>query len=127
MDTDKSVQQGVQQSVGTHVQAQSAGTHVQQRVQGTVQAQIDNKGFGMEVRVAILEERTKRMDEDFKELTREVQVGFANIQKLMSRNPVKDFISEHWMKLLIFAAMLLGKPAAEILKMLAPLIKGVSG
>ena len=79
----------------------------------------------MEVRVAILEERTKRMDEDFKNLTREVQVGFENIQKLMARNPVKDFISEHWMKLLIFAAMLLGKPAADILKMLEPLIKGV--
>lgn len=110
MDTDKSVQQSVQKIV-----------------QATVQAQTDDKGFGMEVRVAILEERTKRMDEDFKELTREVQVGFENIQKLMSRNPVKDFISEHWMKLLIFAAMLLGKPAAEILKMLAPLIKGVSG
>ena len=96
-------------------------------VQATVQAQTDGKGFGMEVRVAILEERTKRMDEDFKELTREVQVGFENIQKLMSRNPVTDFISEHWMKLLIFAAMLLGKPAAEILKMLEPLIKGASG
>ena len=96
-------------------------------VQKIVQAQIDDKGFGMEVRVAILEERTKRMDEDFKELTREVQVGFEKIQTLMSRNPVKDFISEHWMKLLIFAAMLLGKPAAEILKMLTPLIKGVSG
>ena len=102
MDTDKSVQQ-------------------------SVQAQTDGKGFGMEVRVAILEERTKRMDEDFKELTREVQVGFANIQKLMSRNPVKDFISEHWQVLLIFAAMLLGKPAADILKMLEPLIKGISG
>ena len=91
MDTDKSVQQSVQQSV-----------------QEIVQSQTDGKGFGMEVRVAILEERTKRMDEDFKELTREVQVGFENIQKLMSRNPVKDFVSEHWMKLLIFAAMLLG-------------------
>lgn len=96
-------------------------------VQEIVQAQTDDKGFGMEVRVAILEERTKRMDEDFKELTREVQVGFANIQKLMSRNPVKDFISEHWKALLIFAAMLLGKPAADILKVLEPLIKGVSG
>lgn len=106
MDTDKSVQQSVQE---------------------IVQAQTDGKGFGMEVRVAILEERTKRMDEDFKELTREVQVGFENIQKLMSRNPVKDFISEHWKTLLIFAAMLLGKPAADILKMLEPLIKGVSG
>lgn len=105
MDTDKSVQQSVQE---------------------IVQAQTDGKGLGMEVRVAILEERTKRMDEDFKELTREVQVGFANIQKLMARNPVKDFISEHWMKLLIFAAMLLGKPAADILKVLEPLIKGVS-
>lgn len=87
----------------------------------------DGKGFDMEVRVAILEERTKRMDEDFKNLTREVQVGFENIQKLMSRNPVTDFVSEHWKTLLIFAAMLLGKPAAEILKMLEPLIKGVSG
>ena len=96
-------------------------------VQATVQAQTDGKGFGMEVRVAILEERTKRMDEDFKNLTREVQVGFENIQKLMSRNPVKDFVSEHWKTLLIFAAMLLGKPAADILKMLEPLIKGVSG
>lgn len=96
-------------------------------VQANVQAQTDDKGFGMEVRVAILEERTKRMDEDFKELTREVQVGFENIQKLMARNPVKDFISEHWKTLLIFAAMLLGKPAADILKMLEPLIKGVSG
>ena len=95
-------------------------------VQETVQAQTDGKGFGMEVRVAILEERTKRMDEDFKELTREVQVGFENIQKLMSRNPVKDFISEHWKTLLVFAAMLLGKPAADILKMLEPLIKGIS-
>ena len=113
MDTDKSVQQSVP-------------AVVQQSVQQSVPAQ-DNKGFGMEVRVAILEERTKRMDEDFKELTREVQVGFENIQKLMSRNPVKDFISEHWMKLLIFAAMLLGKPAADILKMLEPLIKGASG
>lgn len=106
MDTDKSVQQSVQE---------------------IVQAQTDGKGFGMEVRVAILEERTKRMDEDFKNLTREVQVGFENIQKLMSRNPVKDFVSEHWKTLLIFAAMLLGKPAAEILKLLEPLIKGVSG
>ena len=106
MDTDKSVQATVQE---------------------IVQAQTDDKGFGMEVRVAILEERTKRMDEDFKELTREVQVGFENIQKLMSRNPVKDFVSEHWKTLLIFAAMLLGKPAADILKMLEPLIKGVSG
>ena len=106
MDTDKSVQQSVQK---------------------IVQTQTDDKGSGMEVRVAILEERTKRMDEDFKELTREVRVGFENIQKLMSRNPVKDFISEHWMKLLIFAAMLLGKPAADILKMLEPLIKGASG
>ena len=96
-------------------------------VQKIVQAQIDDKGFGMEVRVAILEERTKRMDEDFKELTREVQVGFENIQKLMSRNPVKDFISEHWMKLLIFAAMLLGKPAADILRMLEPILIGISG
>lgn len=110
MDTDKSVQ----------------GT-VQEIVQATVQAQTDGKGFGMEVRVAILEERTKRMDEDFKNLTREVQVGFENIQKLMSRNPVQDFVSEHWKTLLIFAAMLLGKPAAEILKLLEPLIKGVSG
>ena len=106
MDTDKSVQETAQE---------------------IVQAQTDGKGFGMEVRVAILEERTKRMDEDFKNLTREVQVGFENIQKLMSRNPVKDFISEHWLKLLIFAAMLLGKPAADILKVLEPLIKGVSG
>ena len=106
MDTDKAVQESVQQSV---------------------QVQTNSKGFGMEVRVAILEERTKRMDEDFKELTREVQVGFENIRELMSRNPVKDFISEYWMKLLIFAAMLLGKPAAEILKMLGPLIQGVSG
>ena len=113
MDTDKSVQATVQETV-------------QETVQATVQAQTDDKGFSMEVRVAILEERTKRMDEDFKELTQEVQIGFENIQKLMSRNPVKDFISEHWMKLLIFAAMLLGKPAAEILKMLAPLIKGIS-
>lgn len=96
-------------------------------VQETVQAQTDDKGLGMEVRVAILEERTKRMDEDFKNLTREVQVGFENIQKLMSRNPVKDFVSEHWKTLLIFAAMLLGKPAADILRMLEPLIKGVSG
>ena len=95
-------------------------------VQATVQAQTDDKGFGMEVRVAILEERTKRMDEDFKELTREVQVGFKNIQTLMSRNPVKDFISEHWKTLLIFAAMLLGEPAADILKVLEPLIKGIS-
>ena len=87
----------------------------------------EGKGLSMEVRVAILEERTKRMDEDFKELTREVQVGFENIQKLMSRNPVKDFVSEHWKTLLIFAAMLLGKPAADILRMLEPLIKGVSG
>ncbi len=87
----------------------------------------DGKGFDMEVRVAILEERTKRMDEDFKNLTREVQVGFENIQKLMARNPVKDFVSEHWKTLLIFAAMLLGKPAADILRMLEPLIKGVSG
>lgn len=110
MDTDKSVQ----------------GT-VQATVQELVQAQTDGKGFGMEVRVAILEERTKRMDEDFKNLTREVQVGFENIQKLMSRNPVQDFVSEHWKTLLIFAAMLLGKPAAEILKLLEPLIKGVSG
>ena len=110
MDTDKSVQQSVQQSV-----------------QETVQAQTDDKGFGMEVRVAILEERTKRMDEDFKALTQEVRVGFENIQQLMSRNPVKDFVSEHWKTLLIFAAMLLGKPAADILKVLAPLIKGVSG
>lgn len=100
---------------------------VQEIVPAIVQAQTDDKGFGMEVRVAILEERTKRMDEDFKELTREVQVGFENIQKLMSRNPVKDFVSEHWKTLLIFAAMLLGKPAADILKMLEPLIKGVSG
>ena len=100
---------------------------VQATVQATVQAQTDDKGFGMEVRVAILEERTKRMDEDFKELTREVQVGFENIQKLMSRNPVTDFISEHWMKLLIFAVVLLGQPAADILIMLEPLIKGVSG
>ena len=98
---------------------------VQGTVQGTVQTHTEGKGSGMEVRVAILEERTKRMDEDFKELTREVQVGFENIQKLMSRNPVKDFISEHWLKLLIFAAMLLGQPAADILKVLAPLIKGV--
>ena len=105
MDTDKSVQETVQE---------------------IVQAQTDGKGFDMEVRVAILEERTKRMDEDFKELTREVQVGFENIQKLMSRNPVKDFISEHWLKLLIFAAMLLGKPAADILQVLEPLIKGIS-
>ena len=104
MDTDKSVQQSVQE---------------------IVPAQTDDKGFGMEVRVAILEERTKRMDEDFKDLTREVQVGFANIQKLMSRNPVQDFISENWKTLLVFAAMLLGKPAAEILKMLEPLIKGL--
>lgn len=96
-------------------------------VQATAQAQTDGKGFDMEVRVAILEERTKRMDEDFKNLTREVQVGFENIQKLMSRNPVKDFVSEHWKTLLIFAAMLLGKPAADILKVLEPLIKGVSG
>lgn len=96
-------------------------------VQEIVQAQTDGKGFGMEVRVAILEERTKRMDEDFKNLTREVQVGFENIQKLMSRNPVQDFVSEHWKTLLIFAAMLLGKPAADTLKVLAPLIKGVSG
>ena len=110
MDTDKSVQ-----------------ATVQEIVPAIVQAQTDDKGFGMEVRVAILEERTKRMDEDFKELTREVQVGFENIQKLMSRNPVKDFVSEHWKTLLIFAAMLLGKPAADILKMLEPLIKGVSG
>lgn len=110
MDTDKSVQATVQATV-----------------QEIVQAQTDGKGFGMEVRVAILEERTKRMDEDFKNLTREVQVGFENIQKLMSRNPVQDFVSEHWKTLLIFAAMLLGKPAAEILKMLEPLIKGVSG
>ena len=110
MDTDKSVQATVQATVPAIVQAQT-----------------DDKGFGMEVRVAILEERTKRMDEDFKELTREVQVGFENIQKLMSRNPVKDFVSEHWKTLLIFAAMLLGKPAADILKMLEPLIKGVSG
>ena len=122
MDTDKAVQQSVQQSA-----QQSAQQSVQQSVPAVVPAQTDGKGFGMEVRVAILEERTKRMNEDFKELTREVQVGFENIQKLMSRNPVTDFISEHWMKLLIFAAMLLGKPAAEILKMLAPLIKGVSG
>ena len=93
-------------------------------VQATAQAQTDSKGFDMEVRVAILEERTKRMDEDFKELTREVKVGFENIQQLMARNPVKDFISEHWMKLLIFAAMLLGQPAADILKTLEPLIKG---
>ena len=85
----------------------------------------EGKGLGMEVRVAILEERTKRMDEDFKELTREVHVGFENIQKLMSRNPVQDFISENWKPLLVFAAMLLGKPAAEILEMLAPLIKGL--
>ena len=98
---------------------------VQLSVKATAKAQTDDKGSSMEVRVAILEERTKRMDEDFKELTREVQVGFENIQKLMARNPVKDFISEHWMKLLIFAAMLLGKPAADILKMLEPLIKGV--
>lgn len=110
MDTDKSVQ----------------GT-VQEIVQGTVQAQTDGKGFDMEVRVAILEERTKRMNEDFKNLAREVQVGFENIQKLMSRNPVQDFVSEHWKTLLIFAAMLLGKPAAEVLKLLEPLIKGVSG
>lgn len=110
MDTDKSVQATVQATV-----------------QEIVQAQTDGKGFGMEVRVAILEERTKRMDEDFKNLTREVQVGFENIQKLMSRNPVQDFVSEHWKTLLIFAAMLLGKPAAEILKLLEPLIKGVSG
>lgn len=110
MDTDKSVQATVQATV-----------------QELVQAQTDGKGFGMEVRVAILEERTKRMDEDFKNLTREVQVGFENIQKLMSRNPVQDFVSEHWKTLLIFAAMLLGKPAAEILKLLEPLIKGVSG
>ena len=103
MDTDKSVQETVQE---------------------IVQAQTDDKGFGMEVRVAILEERTKRMDEDFKELTQEVQVGFENIQELMSRNPVKDFISEHWMKLLVFAAMLLGQPAADILKVLAPIITG---
>ena len=94
-------------------------------VQQSAQAQTDDKGFGMEVRVAILEERTKRMDEDFKDLTREVQVGFENIQKLMSRNPVQDFISENWKTLLVFAAMLLGKPAAEILKMLEPLIKGL--
>ena len=113
MVTDKSVQETVPAVVQETVPAV---------VQETVQAQTDDKGFGMEVRVAILEERTKRMDEDFKELTREVQVGFENIQKLMSRNPVKDFISEHWLKLLIFAAMLLGKPAAEILKMLEPLI-----
>ena len=106
MDTDKSVQQSVQE---------------------IVQAQTDGKGSGMEVRVAILEERTKRMDEDFKNLTREVQVGFENIQKLMARNPVKDFISEHWKTLLIFAAMLLGQPAADILKVLQPMIKGVSG
>ena len=85
----------------------------------------EGKGLSMEVRVAILEERTKRMDEDFKDLTREVQVGFANIQKLMSRNPVQDFISENWKTLLVFAAMLLGKPAAEILKMLEPLIEGL--
>lgn len=96
-------------------------------VQEIVQTQTDGKGLGMEVRVAILEERTKRMDEDFKELTREVQVGFENIQKLMSRNPVKDFVSENWMVLLVFAAMLLGQPAADILKVLEPLIKGVSG
>ena len=94
-------------------------------VQQSAQAQTDDKGLGMEVRVAILEERTKRMDEDFKDLTREVQVGFENIQKLMSRNPVQDFISENWKTLLVFAAMLLGKPAAEILKMLEPLIKGL--
>lgn len=100
---------------------------VQGTVQAIAQAQTDDKGLGMEVRVAILEERTKRMDEDFKNLTREVQVGFENIQKLMSRNPVKDFVSEHWKTLLIFAAMLLGKPAAEILKLLEPLIKGISG
>ena len=87
----------------------------------------EGKGLSMEVRVAILEERTKRMDEDFKDLTREVQVGFENIQKLMSRNPVQDFISENWKPLLVFAAMLLGKPAAEILKILEPLIKGISG
>ena len=98
---------------------------VQQSVQGIVQAHTESKGLGMEVRVAILEERTKRMDEDFKDLTREVQVGFENIQKLMSRNPVQDFISENWKTLLVFAAMLLGKPAAEILKMLEPLIKGL--
>ena len=110
MDTDELVQHGAQHGA-----------------QHGVQAQTGNKGFGMEVRVAILEERTKRMDEDFKELTREVQVGFENIQKLMSRNPVTDFISEYWMKLLIFVAMLLGKPAADILRTLAPIITGVSG
>ena len=97
-------------------------------VQGTVQeiAHTEGGGSGMEVRVAILEERTKRMDEDFKNLTREVKVGFENMQKLMSRNPVQDFISKNWKILLVFAAMLLGKPAADILKVLEPLIKGVS-
>jgi hypothetical protein len=45
----------------------------------------------------------------------------------MTRNPVKDFISENWMVLLVFAAMLLGQPAADILKVLEPLIKGASG
>ena len=94
-------------------------------VQETVQAHTEGKGSGMEVRVAILEERTKRMDEDFKALTREVKAGFENMQQLMSRNPVKDFISENWKMLLVFSAMLLGKPAADILKMLEPLIKGV--
>ena len=126
MDTDKSVQQGVQQGVQQSVQ-QGVQQGVQQSVQETVQAQTYDKGFGMEVRVAILEERTKRMNEDFKELTREVQVGFENIRELMSRNPVKDFVSEHWMKLLVFAAILIGQPALDILTMLEPLIKGVSG
>ena len=107
MDTDKSVQGIVQEYTGSN----GLG--------------MEGKGTGMEVRVAILEERTKRMDEDFKALTREVQEGFENMQKLMSRNPVTDFVSEHWKTLLIFAAMLLGQPAADILKMLEPLIKGV--
>ena len=125
MDTDKAVEESV--LTPYPMVAQPIAEPVVTPVAEPAQVQPDGKGFGMEVRVAVLEERTKRMAEDFKELTREVQVGFENIREFMSRNPVKDFISEYWMKLLIFAAMLLGQPAADILKMLEPLIKGVSG
>lgn len=83
----------------------------------------------LEVRVAVLEERTERMQQDHEKLAKEVREGFKSVEsqlsELLNRNSVSEFLKHNWRGVAVLGVLLFIKPTAEVTELLLQFLKGL--
>lgn len=83
----------------------------------------------LEVRVAVLEERTERMQQDHEKLAKEVRDGFKSVESqltvLLNRNSVSEFLKHNWRGVAVLGLLLFIKPTTEVTELLIQFLKGL--